>query len=463
MAGSAHAAQKIKIACIDCYSSASLYPLVAEKYKTQFEIEWFLVQTHAYSDAQSSYLSAFPAASPRLRYDPRAVGWLDQVESDFRALGIDRVLEGMDEGSYQATAIGERLGLPHNSLRMREERKKKDRQMEVAGKDFGIPTEPLTTVDKAMRFIQTFPQDEIVVKFNDGVSGVGMEFFSKRDRHLRAKLKAKLEGSKMGPFGREDTFVIQPRIRGRKFFIDTYTFEGKTVVTGLSEYFMVDWNGTTLYFFDPFLSLTSEEARRLEPAAREINRRMEVTHGAAHIEFIIEEGTGKIYLLENNVRIAGAGVPALEREVYGMSQMELHLLSILDPDALRREMDQYPRPQKTGGLIVVIPSAHDGFLLPSGVQSLESLKTYFRPSAQYSLKPNAPVMRTQDQNSAAALAHFVGSRADIRHDVGRIVEMIQTRELIGSKRSRPCPKRIAQLAGALEGAMAQTDWLSLPE
>lgn len=460
LGGTVSFAAPIRIACIDCYSSASLYPAVATRIAPGTNIEWILVQTHPYSDGQRQYLYGFPAGSRHLKYDSREKGWLDQVERDLKNLGVTGLLEGMDEGSYQAPLICERMGFPTNSVEMRGARKHKDEQMEIAGK-FGIPTLALSDVDKAIRWINTFPHEELVVKFNDGVSGIGMKDFSKSDPDLRAKLQAMLDGPKMGPFGKEDFFIVQPRIRGRKFFINTYSFEGRSVVTGLSEYNMIEANGTTLYFLDAFLGLDSKEARILEPAANWINERMQVVRGPAHVEFILDDATGQIFLLENNVRIAGAGVPAMETRVYGIGQLELHLLSILDPARLRVEMAKYPRGRSVGGMIVVLPNAHAGHLLTSGVREVESLSTYYSPGPQYRIKPESRVAMTVDQNTAT-LMHFVGPREALQADVARLVKMVREERFVKPDLESYCPNRLAKLGGILERRMQTMDWNSLP-
>ncbi len=451
----------IRIACIDCYSSASLYSLYAKKWlPPDTEIEWVLVQTHEYSEGLNVYLNQFPKKSEKIVCDTSETNWLDKLTEKLKSFGVEHILDGMDEGSYQATRIREKMGLPHNSVDLREARKKKNAQMEIA-EELGIPTLKFTSVESALQFIEKFPQEEIVVKLNDGVSGVGMSYFSKSDPLLKEKLQAKLDGPIENPFGKEDFYILQPKIVGRKFFFNTFTFEGKTVVTGLSEYHMIEWGGNILYFIDPFLSLDSQMARKLKPVALEINRKMKVTHGAAHIEFILDELTGKFYLLENNVRIAGAGIPAVESEIFGIGQVDLNLLSILDPQRLREEMAKYPRKRNQGALIVVIPSANKGNLTKAGIREIEKLATYFRPSNAYKLIPNTPVSETKDQNTAAVLMHLVGNRNAVREDILKTIDLIPTL-VENSPGQVGCAERIADLSKTLKARVKQMNWRVLP-
>ncbi len=457
------------IACVDCYSSASLYPAVLERLvalglvtKEQADkVRWVLVQTHPYSEDQEKYVSHFPPGSVRLSFDGTKKSWQIAAAEALRREGVQAVIGGMDEGSFQSPLLSAELGLPHNPVDTRDLRKQKKLQMEAVG-DYGIPTKPLEDVEAVLKWIETFPHDEIVVKFNDGVSGVGMEYFSKNDRELKAKLLAKQAGPKIGPFGKEDFFIVQPRIRGRKFFINTYTFEGKAVVTGLSEYFMIDWNGTSLYFIDPFLPLDSALAKALEPLAAEFNSRLDAVLGAAHIEIIQDALTGKYYLLENNVRIAGAGVPALEADGFELGQMELHLLSILNPEKLRELLATYPRKRVSGGLIAVVPSAYDGTLSAEGVRKIQSLPSYFLPGPQYALRPGKRVYKTKDQ-STAELIHFRGGRAQIRQGVESIVELVKSGSLVTPLDGQvPCSSLLASLGSVLEESIRSMDWEVLP-
>ncbi len=456
-------AARIKVACIDCYSSPSLLPKVAQREFPDTEIEWVLVQTHPYSADQARYLEAFPASSTRLTFDATSAGWADQAVAELRKIGVTQVIGGMDEGSFQAPLICEKMGLPHNSLDpiLRESRRLKDLQMSLAGK-FSIPTRKLDDVDAVLNWVSSFPHKEIVVKFNQGVSGHGMEIFSKADPQLREKLQAKLNGPKMGPFGKEDYFIVQPRIEGRKFFINTFSSAGTTVVTGLSEYFMMDWNGTTLYLVDPFLSLTSAEAKILTPAALEVSRRMKVTIGSQHLEFVIDFYTGEIYLLENNVRMAGAGVPSLEWEIYGMGQLELSLFSILDPARLQRELSLYPRVRKNAGLIAVIPSAYAGTLNPNSVREIESLPSYYLPGPQYKIQPGSRVEATANQNTAAALLHFRGSPIQIKKDLEAVLGLLLGGQLVSPPQfDSNCSLALSRMGQSISNTLENFDWSKL--
>ena len=49
-APSLYAKKKVTIACIDCISSASLYPKVAEEKFPDHEIEWIFVHTKRFED-----------------------------------------------------------------------------------------------------------------------------------------------------------------------------------------------------------------------------------------------------------------------------------------------------------------------------------------------------------------------------------------------------------------------------
>jgi biotin carboxylase len=147
--------------------------------------------------------------------------------------------------------------------------------------------------------------------------------------------------------------------------------------TALSRYHRIHWGEKGLYFINTFLSLTTPEAVELRQIAKSINDSQGHHNGMSHLEFIVEESTGRIYLLENNARVAGAGVPMLERAVYGISQLDLNILRVLDPERLKIELAKLPRERLTNGLMFVIPSPIDGQITQPGVDFLTRLPTYF--------------------------------------------------------------------------------------
>ncbi|MCT8343486.1 ATP-grasp domain-containing protein [Photorhabdus kleinii] len=66
----------------------------------------------------------------------------------------------------------------------------------------------------------------------------------------------------------------------------------------------------------------------LKQAALKACEVLDVEHGIAHVEFMIDH-SGKIYLLELNARTPGGGIPEIFEKIAGVNMLELHSRSYL--------------------------------------------------------------------------------------------------------------------------------------
>jgi hypothetical protein len=464
-------ARTITLACVDCYSSSSFYALrAAELAPPGVQVRWIFLQTHDYEPAYQGHIRSFPEGTVFKRIQGESDAELAAYLIDQK---VEGVIGGMDEGTYHANAINAEIrklkgvGFEDDAADTRHLRRSKLPMGEAAG-DYGIPAHVLTHVDSAMEWIDRLPQQEIVVKYNSGAAGFKMDFLSKADPiALRARLQERLDGNTTGAFGKPDLLLIQPRLRGREFFINTYSFNGVTYLTGLSEYFRIVWGDKSLYFVNTFLALDSEEAQAMAPIAAEINLRLGKRNGPAHIEFLLEQGTGRWYLIENNVRVAGAGVPELERAVYGTSHLDLHLLRFLDPARLARELAATPRSRVQSAAMFIVPSPYAGELTGEGIGKIESLPSYFHLPFNYRMQPG-PVKQTHDLYSAPFVIHMLGAPHQLRQDVERAVHMLKQSELVqfAIPQDVSCSSAIqnaGQLFHTLQSAVDDVNWFSVPK
>jgi biotin carboxylase len=341
--------------------------------------------------------------------------------------------------------------------------RRKDLQA-VAARQWGIPTHKITNVDDAMAFAASLYQGGVVLKYNAGAAGYEMEFISKSDTgYLRRRLQERLASIKPGPFGEVDDLILQPHIIGREYFLNSLLVDSHFYPTALSRYYRIHWGEKGLYFINTFLSLTTPEAVELRQIAKSINDSQGHHNGMSHLEFIVEESTGRIYLLENNARVAGAGVPMLERAVYGISQLDLNILRVLDPERLKIELAKLPRERLTNGLMFVIPSPMDGQITQPGVDFLTRLPTYFEMPAHYRPVPG-PVKKTKDLYSAIVF-HQSGEAAQLQTDVRRIISTLKQGSLFtystDSLLCRDNLLRAVDLMEALRTGVPQVDWAAL--
>lgn len=442
------AKQKKRVACIDCYSTASLMPAFLEELGTEVEVEWILVQTHPYKEHHEIAFTGFPEGSLRLPYDLRNAGEKERMIAKLKTLNLDYVVGGMDEGTYQACDINNALGFTRDNPASSREIRNKKSLANKANEKFAIPTHILTEdIGAALSFVDGFPQEEVVVKWDSGAGGVDMLFLDKLDRQgLLSAFQERLRTEQRPFHGRKDQVLIEPRIDiQREFYINTFTFNGETVITGLWEYFKVKIGKYVVYFVDRPLDLLGPEAAMLRPIASEINANMEQRNGMSHMEVAIERGTGRVYLIENNTRVAGSGIPALERKLWGLSQLDLFLLSLFDQERMRREMAKFRegKPMEGDALLFMMPSPMQGVLTDFAVDKIKGLSTYVQPGEQYELKKNTKTKVTENLHGAATVVRLYGSTTKIRAEFEDLFDALTANQLIAANPSHSCAVQIA--------------------
>lgn len=438
-------ARKIVLACVDCYSSASLSAHYAAEYvRAGDELEWILIKTHGYSADWEKSLGAFPWGTPTWDWNPENPEELGPLVSRLQQRGVTKILGGMDKGTYEACHLNDamrRASSPElamhfddNPFEFRDLLRKKKEMAEASGK-YGIPTHILTDVDQGMKFVRDFSQPTVTVKFNAGAAGVGLQFVDKtHEPFLRAILEEKLRNKPTGLFENGDSIILQPRIIGREFFVNTYTWNGETVITGLWEYYKIDMGGTTVYFVDRPLPLDGALARELGPIMSTINLRLKKNTGPAHIEMILEASSGLWYLIENNARVAGSFIPDLEREIWGMSHLDLFVLSFLDPERFEREFKTFrqpsPRKMLLEGANFVVPSRTAGRISAETLAEIHRLPTFHKPRPQYTIQAGKQVSPTRDLRSAAMVLRFKGGKEEVKSDLDFAVRSLAQDRLI---------------------------------
>ncbi|MEZ4752500.1 MAG: hypothetical protein R3B54_18275 [Bdellovibrionota bacterium] len=417
-------------ACVDCYSSASLYAAEIKHCLLPGDtVEWILIKTHERHASHEATLRAFPSDSLRLEWPGGEAATKRPVLETLKAKNVDHIFGGMDDGQYYASELNADLKFRDNPVASRDLRRKK-LDMSLAT-EYGIPTHDFRDIPSALLFVDSFPQEEVTIKFNAGAGAVGLEFVSKKDReHLIQKLTERLHGDRTGFTQKEDDLVLQPRILGREFFADTFTWNGKTYLTGLWEYYKVQLGPYLIYFVDRALELDSEMGLEIGPIVSQINHDLELINGPGHIELFRETATGRWYLVENNARVVGGGIPSAEKKIWGISHLELYLLSIVDPKRLERELATFPRKKKLDAANLIVPTPIYGTLNPDSMRTLRRLGTHISFGPQFDPQDRKPVKPTHNLMTSAFMMSFAGRTADIKGDLETALGLLTSGKLI---------------------------------
>lgn len=416
----------ITLAAVNCWSSASLFPLVAKEVAPEISIKWIFVQTSGHTLGNRRFPKSFPDDTLYETVDPTQKREVDDFLRRMKALGVHYFIGGTDQGVYFANEWNIRSGFKDNALESRPIRHEKLLQSRSSG-EHGIPTLLLKSVEEGMEFAKTLRQAEVVFKFNSGTGGFGLKIVSRTNKRALRKAIEEAIANRQGFFG-DDHYLMQPKITGTEYCIETFSFEGKTVITGLwQDYKVAAKQGQLLLFTRP-LPLDGDIAQQLTPIAKDICKRHGIEYGMAHIEFIREEN-GKWWLLENNPRAIGVGICAVEREVYGISQMDLYMLSILNPAKVKKLLKQPIRKVKDS-FVFFIPALYPGKITAETLHLLEKMKTFFLPAEHFREHEKAIEQPTKNLLSRALIYYGVGEPKTLEKDFKAIVKRLLDRKLV---------------------------------
>jgi hypothetical protein len=419
------AEEEITLGCVDCYSSMSLVDSVFRSLFPGKTPKWILFQSQEYSETQHNYLKAFPEdrVIQRIKLLPLKGGLTDEAAAELaRSHKIQYVLGGMDVGSQRSPNLNHLLGFKDNAPLKSVVRIEKELSAKVSG-EYAIPTHILTDVEQAINWIKKLGNSEIIIKPNVGVLGRATQYFKTNNSEELKKLLEMLLATK-------ESFIIQPKIVGPKFFANTYTLNGKTKILSAAEYFQIEYQDKPNYFLDGFLSLFSKEAKAMQKAVNVLIPAHNLEFGMAHPEFILDQETGKLYLLEMNGRVGGAGLPAIDAEIYGTSQLHMHLLALFDPKRFEKEFKNFPRGRRKNGFMMLLSSPGSGVWNKSAFEALKSHPSYFLPGPQYQIEPESKVNETLGMDSSQGIFYFVGTKDQVKAGVNLAADLFVKGQLI---------------------------------
>ncbi len=398
-------AEVFTFACVDCRSSMSLAPQIISRLFPDLQVRWILIQSDEYSPEQAKNLSAFPKSSRKIRRLPLSGGFSDaEILEIAQKEQVRYFLGGTDNGAALAANFNWLSGFPDNDPKHISTRLVKSLSQGASG-DYAIPTHELRDIAAAKRWIANQGHSEFTLKPDVGFLGKDTSYYSKEDLLSDDSLLLSflISGARM---------LIQPRIKGRVFYANTYSFEGAFKVTAASEYFQIEMAGKPAYFLNGHLDTESGLVKRMEEALTFLLPSHGIIFGPAHPEFILDEETGKLYLLEMNARPAGLGTPEFDRQVYGLSQLDLHFLALLDIERFRQEFASFPRRRQKHGFMYVVYSPTGALWNSDSLKSIQRHPSYFLPGRQYLIQGGDLVKGAESMNDLAGSLYFVNK--DIR-------------------------------------------------
>ena len=322
------------------------------------------------------------------------------------------ILPGSERGVILASKLSHELGLLCNPIENLDALTFKDKMQEKIAEAGlrSIKGKRVTSLEEALEFYDCEGLKEVVVKPVYSASSVSVRICLDRDELIRSVNEVLHNYNGFGEIIEE--IVVQERIDGDEYFINTVSHDGFHRVTSIWKYNKIKTSeGAIIYdSVNTVNELSLGEAQMVE-YAYDVADALGVKYGPIHGEYMIDE-KGPI-LIEVNCRPSGGSMPApyLER-ISGQHETDSILDSYLKPEHFFEEYAKRYR-LYAQGIVKYFIAPRDLLARSSAMATIsENLKSYYSTSFKnldvLFFKEDRVFRKTKDLHSAAGyvfLAH----------------------------------------------------------
>ena len=261
------------------------------------------------------------------------------------------ILPGNEDGVELAEKLSNELGLPGNSIETLKARTLKD-EMHNALKKAGlrhIRGKIIHTTEEALEFYRKLGLKEVVIKPRRDAASFGVTMCS-NEKEIEDAVKSTL-GSRGYLANKEvKELVIQERIHGDEYIVNTVSHKGVHRVTTIWKYYKKQTNdGNYIYdYMDSVNELDISHAEMVEYAYN-VADAIGIEYGPVHGEYMLDED-GPV-LIEVNCRPCGGHMDEeFLDNLSGQHETDSILDSYLNPERFNYERMQRYRLNSYGGL-----------------------------------------------------------------------------------------------------------------
>ena len=262
--------------------------------------------------------------------------------------------------------------------------------------------------------------DEAFMKYDVGVASTNNKICRTRQE---AKDNFKFVTNKVNNFGNKSEVLVQERIRGKEYAVNTMSCRGHHIITDVWRYKLVDNGGSDVVFGETrIVSIDSPEMEALKEYALKVVDALGFEYGPCHGEYFIDS-KGPV-LVETNARPMGASMePEFYEEIIGSNIADMALDAYADPEKFIENLPQsYVRPKKEAN--IVIPHSDKGadadvWKYFGGIRDLRSFRFCMSEYGPGTVR----IKKTADFESALMVVKLCGSREDVEYDTAEITRM----------------------------------------
>lgn len=272
----------------------------------------------------------------RSRYQDKAI-FIDEQETLEETVKLVKqydpivVVPGSEGGVELAMQVTAALGLPGNDIKNIPNFTQKD-CMQAALKDYGIRSIKgiiASSVEEAVEFYRNEELTGCVVKPIRGAGSVGVRICESEEQ-LIENFNFVKQGTNM--FGNEVSILVQEKINGEEFIVNTVSYNGVHRLMGVWKYGkQIVKGGGKIYDYDMSLNQLEAGSTRLVRYAFDVLDAIGLKYGAVHGEYMVDD-KGPV-LIEVNCRpMGGNKTPAFLDPVQGHHETDTILDTYLYPE-----------------------------------------------------------------------------------------------------------------------------------
>lgn len=325
------------------------------------------------------------------------------------------VVAGADTGVSLCAKLAADLGLPGNPVEYLDAMTKKD-AMHEALKQAGlryILGQRVSSPEEALTFCRENALASAVVKPLQSAASQGVFLCDTLDE---VKAAAEKLLSMKDLFGRPiRDFLVQERIRGPEYIVNTVSSRGKHRLNSLLKYKKEKTaEGGHIYDYIEFMDRLEAGTEELVGYALAVADALHYCYGMIHGEYMVDE-KGPV-LIEVNCRPMGCSMPSdfLDR-IYGQHETDTVLNAMLEPDRFLRDRQKPYRGRRKAYIkLIMVPSEMDAEDYPIW-EVARQLKSTYKIAANL---PGgaARFVKTRDLETNGGMIYLVHEDAKVAED-----------------------------------------------
>ncbi len=258
------------------------------------------------------------------------------------------VIAGAEPGVVIGTHLADDLGMtgtPYANIANMTQKSAMHQCLKKAGLRY-IRGAEVKSWEDCLKFLEETGIEDVVLKHDRGAFSVGVHLV-----HGRDELKAAFEEERSAAnitFVTDTRFLLQERIFGTEYIVNTISREGIPALTSVFKYYKKRTpSGAIIYRGDGSVNDPTNEEKELIDYALKTVCALGITDGPVHGEYMIDKN-GPV-LIEANCRVMGSSAPSgFLDKVFGYHETEVILNSMLDKEYHRKFLQRPYKPLRKG-------------------------------------------------------------------------------------------------------------------